>query len=134
MNDFLKRLNKDLKKFLEFLENNQVILRYLTISLALSSFTIFTYLFYKSRKPARVLSFPPNLGYLRLIKPNINTYNKCLNSLKLMKHKTSSSSEFVKFVKRFYSIPNGITNYGTNCYINVLLQVNLLKITIVFSQ
>lgn len=68
---------------------------------------------YFTKKPKYKYIHPKAIGYLNVLKINyVNLfekmkYNQCLYN-------------------KIYSIPTGITNFGVNCYINVLLQVNYI--------
>ncbi len=124
MNDLIKTFKKKLKFFLNFLEDNPNVLNYLKCSLAISSLTFIVYFLIPKRRQRLVIYCPPNIGYLRLIKPEINKYTNFIHNFKIKNSCTSEKNlQLLKYVKKFYAVPNGISNYGSNCYINVLLQV-----------
>jgi len=124
MNDLIKSFKKKFQKILDFFEDNPYVLNYLKYSLAISSLSIILYFMIPKRTQRLVIYYPPNLGYLRLIKPEIIKYTIFINSFnKKISNTANKRFELLKFVKKFYAVPNGITNYGSNCYINVLLQV-----------
>ena len=61
-----------------------------------------------------------NMGFLKLVKLD---FEKIYSYHILQKKNQNSVFDFIK--KQFCSIPSGLVNYGSNCYLNVLLQVKI---------
>jgi hypothetical protein len=133
MNNILKSVKKELKSFYAFIRNDSKIFMLVKYSLAFSTVTFLLFVYMLRRDKKLMLTFSENYGYLRLLKPDVNKYEMILkNNL----NKKFKNNIYHNFVKKFHAIPSGITNFGNNCYINVLLQVKNLKFlknTIFFS-
>jgi hypothetical protein len=133
MNNILKSVKKELKSFYAFIRNDSKIFMLVKYSLAFSTVTFLLFVYMLRRDKKLMLTFSENYGYLRLLKPDVNKYEMILkNNL----NKKFKNNIYHNFVKKFHGIPSGITNFGNNCYINVLLQVKNLKFlknTIFFS-
>ncbi len=122
MNEYINKMIQDLKEKLTtaitYTMTDYKMFMFFKLSLAFSTITL-VLIFYKMRLNHKFnFSHAKNLGYICLIKPNITKYDNLLKN-----KKTVSKFILNSFVKKFYSFPNGITNFGNNCYINVLLQV-----------
>jgi ubiquitin C-terminal hydrolase len=125
MNNFFQLVDSKIKKIYKFLTKDSKVFFLFKLTIAFSTLTliVFVLLMRKNKQLARL--YCQNIGYLRIIKPDPLKYKQ------LVKSKAFNKDVFHKVVKKFYSYPNGITNFGNNCYINVLMQVNLFYL--VFS-
>jgi len=112
-NALVKRLKIIIQNIIKTLKNNLLIVIPFT-SLSL----IIAYFYFKKACPSNRLIFPKNIGFLTLIKKNrelIKYYNKNYNK----------SKKSGKLPQKLYKYPSGVTNYGNNCYINVIFQVRI---------
>jgi hypothetical protein len=113
MNDLIQR---HLQKVTRYIRNDKTVSMLLQMSLAFSAMGFMVLLYYMRRRNRYVLVYNSNnIGFLGLIKHDIN------------RTQYSSKKVFDSIIKRNFSYPNGITNFGNNCYINVLLHVYTLS-------
>ena len=87
------------------------------IAIALCAIGIVSYVFLKikNNKSKLKLIQKQNIGLLRLIKLDLT-------------NKKNGNKHALKLINKCANYPNGIVNYGVNCYINVLLQVKYIII------
>lgn len=127
-----KQFQKNLNKIFNYISQSTqkiknmdaLVIRY-GIAFSTLIITIIYYIIKRNNK--LVLSYSKNIGYIRLIKPDINKYEFLFERKPTMyTANRKMNTHFYKTMKKFYSIPNGLTNFGNNCYINVLVQVYIL--------
>ena len=124
MNNLIKDVNSKLKSIYSFVVRDSKVFLLFKITVALSTFTIIVFIFLMRRNKRLMLRYCENIGYLRLLKPDVYKYPT------LLKSKNVNKDVLQKIIKKYYSIPNGITNFGNNCYINVLMQVKILLFSV----
>jgi hypothetical protein len=102
MNDFI---NSNIRKIYRYFKKEKKYQIMIKMSIAISTMGLMVILYYLRRHNRYILAYSnPNIGFLGLIKHDINSHNKGI-------------------LRKNFSYPNGITNFGNNCYINVLLHV-----------
>jgi ubiquitin C-terminal hydrolase len=113
MTDLLKIIEVNFTKVYKFIENDYRLQLMIKTSIAVSTLSLIALLYYLKRRPKFIVSYETkNIGFLGLVKHDIRRYNFSLT--KKLDHNP---------IKKHFSFPNGITNFGNNCYINVLLHV-----------
>lgn len=121
INNFIKIIKKELAN-LQYFTNYPKNFHLIKYSLAFSTVTFLLIIYMLRRDKKLVLTIRENYGYLRILKPDVNKYEMILrNNI----NKKFQNNIYHSFVRKFHAIPSGITNFGNNCYINVLLQVNI---------
>ena len=124
--DLIPRAQKHFFYYLNFIKSNpnfKQLVKYIKISIYFSPFILLlSLIIIKRRKIQLTKETFKNLGFLSLIKQNKLKRNHTTYNLN---NKNSNLKNFYNFQKKkiSYNFPSGIHNYGTNCYINSLLQV-----------
>jgi hypothetical protein len=105
-------------KISKHIRNDKVIQIILQMGLAASAMGFVVLLYYLRRKDRYIVTYNNhNIGMLGLVKHDVSQYqtNRKLDTI----------------IKKNFSYPNGITNFGNNCYINVLLQVKYYNLVFI---
>jgi hypothetical protein len=120
VNSLIMRVNKEITSFYSLIKNDSQALFLFKISAAFSTMTYLLFIYLVRKNKRLTICYFQDIGYLRLLKPDVNKYEMILKSQKRMPYRNLLNS----VIKEFHALPNGITNFGNNCYINVLFQVN----------
>lgn len=129
MNEIIPFLERKVNRIIRFVYRDSKVFSLLKYGITLSTITMMILVYFLRKNNKVALGVFNNMGYLSLIKQDINKYELIMNNTKL-------NNDFLKqYVSKFQSLPSGITNFGNNCYINVLLHVLIyLFINLVFSK
>ncbi len=124
--DFIPKAKREIIRYLKVIRADPLfmkIIRYLRFSLYLSPLIFLcTILIIKRRKELELKEKLNNLGLYQIFKEDRINKKYYINDYS----EKSIMDKIYKFPKKniCYTSPSGIYNYGNNCYINALLQVN----------
>lgn len=123
MSDLVKSIRKRINSYyskleLYYIDNiNRDSLIKISIAISLASLLGLIFLLKRKASQAQPHASRLNNGFINLIKPSLTIYNN-----------HNRQRHLSPLIKKFYSFPAGITNFGNNCYLNSLIQVTTFLI------